>query len=269
MKKAITIFTPTYNRAYILNQLYQSLCRQSSQDFEWLIVDDGSNDQTRELVDSFIEEQKIVIRYFYQKNGGKHRAINYGVQKAQGKLFFIVDSDDFLTLDAVETIKNEWNEITDKSLYAGLCLRKIHIKNDETFGKKFPLQKFDSNSLDLAFTLGIIGDKAIIFQTHVLEQYPFPELSGERFVPEALIWYRIAHSGLLLRCIDKGIYRCEYLPDGLSKNFRSNLKNNPRGFLLFYLETLGYKEIPAFPVKIKAMVRIIQCYFYKLLKTRD
>lgn len=269
MKKTITIFTPSYNRAYILNQLYQSLCQQSSQDFEWLIVDDGSTDKTKELVESFINEKKITIHYFYQKNGGKHRAINSGVQKAKGELFFIVDSDDFLTVDAIETVKKEWNEITNKTSYAGLCLRRIHIKSDKVFGKKFPLQKFDSNSLDLAFTLGITGEKAVIFQTQILKQYPFPELNGEKFIPEALIWYRIAHSGLLLRCIDKGIYRCEYLPDGLSKNFTSNLKNNPNGFLLFYVDTLSYKKIPFFPVKIKSLVRIAQCYFYKLLKICD
>lgn len=266
MNGMLTIFTPAYNRAYTLNHLYESLCQQSSKDFEWIIVDDGSTDNTKELITLFINEHRINIRYFYQKNGGKHRAINYGTQVANGELFFIVDSDDFLTLDAIEQIESKWNSIDDKTSYAGLCFRKMHINTDEFIGNEFPFQEFDSNSLDLAFRWGIREDKAEIFQTQILRQFPFPEVNGENFVPEALIWYKIAYSGLFLRCINTGIYRCEYLPDGLSKNFASNLRKNPKGFFLYYQSILSYKKIPIFPEKVKAFVRIVQCYFYKVVK---
>jgi glycosyltransferase involved in cell wall biosynthesis len=101
----ITIFTPTYNRAYSLRRLYDSLCKQTSNDFEWLVVDDGSTDDTENLINSFIADGKVDIRYFKQANGGKHRAINFGVREARGELFFIVDSDDQVTPDAVEWIE--------------------------------------------------------------------------------------------------------------------------------------------------------------------
>ncbi|MBO5137511.1 MAG: glycosyltransferase family 2 protein [Spirochaetaceae bacterium] len=111
----VTIFTPTYNRAYSLSQLYKSLCSQTSSDFEWIIVDDCSSDNTKSLVREWIEEKKISITYFLQpQNGGKHRAINKGVELAKGELFFIVDSDDFLTDDAVESIVSEWSVLPEK-----------------------------------------------------------------------------------------------------------------------------------------------------------
>lgn len=266
MKKRITIFTPTYNRAYILDELYQSLCKQNSQDFEWLIVDDGSKDNTKNLVESFIKENRISIKYFFQKNGGKHRAINKGVEKAEGELFFIVDSDDSLTTDSIESILISWDALADKTQYSGLCFRKKYINTDLTIGKKFPYHEFDSNSLDMEFKLKIAGDMALIYKTTVLKQYHFPEIIGENFVPEGLVWLKIAHSGLFLRCIDKAIYRCEYLPDGLTKNFSSNLKRNPKGFMLYYKSLFKYKECPLFPNKIKALIRILQCYFYKITK---
>lgn len=100
----VTVFTPTYNRAYILNNLYQSLCRQSYGDFEWLIVDDGSTDNTEGLIASWLDESKISLCYIKQPNGGKHRAINRGIQEANGNLFFIVDSDDYLADNAIERI---------------------------------------------------------------------------------------------------------------------------------------------------------------------
>ena len=96
MKKRMTVFTPTYNRAYILPKLYDSLCQQTVKSFEWLIVDDGSVDNTQELVEKWIEEKKIEIRYFKQANGGKQRAHNLGVEKSKEEIFVCVDSDDYV-----------------------------------------------------------------------------------------------------------------------------------------------------------------------------
>lgn len=262
----VTIFTPTYNRGYIIHQLYESLCAQTSHDFEWLIIDDGSTDDTKKKIETFIREQKIPIQYIYQTNGGKHRAINNGVQQAKGKLFFIVDSDDFLAPDAIENIISQWERIADKNAYAGLCFRRINISTNKIIGKDFISFEFDSTSIELSYIYKIKGDKAEIFRTAILKLFPFPEINGENFVPEALIWNRIAHTGLKLRCINKGIYYCEYLSDGLSKNFSTNLKKNHKGFQLFYKELLTYKIVPFYPFKIKSLIRIIQCYFYKLVQ---
>lgn len=260
----VTIFTSTYNRAYILEQLYKSLCNQSSKCFEWLIVDDGSTDNTRELVSTFITESCVNIRYVYQENGGKQRAINRGVQLAKGELFFIVDSDDFLTSDAVEIIENTWDRLFNKALYAGLCFRRLNYKTNTVLGVPFPKLEFDATSLELAYNYSLNIDKAEIFFTTILRKFPFPEIKDEKFVPEALIWYRIADKGLNLHCIDHAIYCCEYLPDGYTQNFALNLKRNPKGFFLFYKELLHYKHPPFYPDKIKAFIRMMQCVCFNL-----
>lgn len=262
----VTVFTPTYNRGYIIHKLYESLCAQSSYDFEWLIIDDGSTDNTKNKIEDFIKEKKIPIKYIYQANGGKHRAINNGVQQANGELFFIVDSDDFLTPDAIESIIFQWGKITNKNNYAGLCFRRINLNSNKIIGQDFINFESDSTSIELSYIYKITGDKAEIFRTKILKLFPFPEIKGEDFVPEALIWNRIAYAGFKLKCINKGIYFCEYLPDGLSKNFSRNLKKNHNGFRLFYKELLTYKIIPFYPFKIKAIIRILQCYFYKLIQ---
>ena len=117
----VTIFTPTYNRAYRLTALYESLCSQTCKDFEWLIVDDGSSDNTEELVNGWINENKIDIRYIKQQNGGKHRAINNGVKNARGILFFIVDSDDILPDNSIDRVAVHYKMIEGKSEFGGLC----------------------------------------------------------------------------------------------------------------------------------------------------
>ena len=122
----VTVFTPTYNRAYILEQLYRSLCSQTCKNFEWLIVDDGSTDNTCELVALWSQENKFSIRYYLQKNGGKHRAINKGVELAQGELFYIVDSDDQLPPNSINDILCIYSDVCDDDSFAGVC-EIIHI----------------------------------------------------------------------------------------------------------------------------------------------
>lgn len=261
-KKTLTIFTPTFNRAYILSQLYQSLLVQTCKDFEWVIIDDGSSDNTRELVNRFQTENKISIRYIFCKNGGKQRAINKGVQTAKGELFFIVDSDDELTEGAVEKVLSAWEDVVGKEFYAGLCFKRLEKNTLRPLGGEFPEAVFDSDSLELAFRYRKNIDKAEIFRTEILKHFLFPEIEGENFVPEALVWYRIAAAGFKLRCIDEGIYICEYLADGLTRNFRANLKNNPGGFVLFYRELLRYPQPLFFPDKLKAVLRFLQCKIY-------
>ena len=260
----VTVFTPTYNRGYIIPQLYKSLISQTSKSFEWLIIDDGSIDNTKDIIHNFIQESKICIRYIYQENGGKQRAINQGVKLALGELFFIVDSDDFIVSNAIENIIRKWNSINNKVEYAGLCYRRQYISNENIIGIPFPVKEFDSTSLDLAYKFNINVDKAEVFRTDILAKYPFPEIAGEKFVPEAYIWFKMANDKYQLRCCDEGIYCCEYLQDGLSHNFMRNLKQNPNGFLLFYKELLGYTQ-PSIKVKLKAIIRLLQCYIYRII----
>lgn len=268
MQKMITIFTPTYNRAYILPKLYESLCLQTNKDFEWLVVDDGSTDKTHELLKKWQTENKIAINAIHRENGGKSTAINLGVQNATGKLFFIVDSDDFLTLDAVEKIvAAEKESVTQKFAFsvAGYCYRRRNYRTGTVIASSAQTSPAAASSLELAFKYGMSGDKAEVFYTDVLRQYPFPEISGNKFVPEALVWYRIAANGYKLIIKEDAIYQCDYIADGYTQNFKSNLRNNCKGFALFYRECLKYKEIPLF-TKAKYLVRFFQCKIYGVKK---
>lgn len=260
----ITIFTPTYNRAYRLPDLYQSLQRQTDNSFEWLVVDDGSTDNTSELFEQWqVEEHSFQIRYFKQPNGGKHRAINRGVKEAKGEYFFIVDSDDSLTSDAVEQIVRLVPEANANPEICGMCFRCKNIKTNKIIGIPFPNDGMLASSLEWVYKYKIDGDKSEVINTKILRKYPLPEFEGENFVPEALIWNRIADSYRMI-CKNKGIYLCEYLPDGLSMGFNRNLKRNPRGFGLFYRETM--KRRISLKVTIKNMLRAIQCWWYSLEK---
>jgi len=247
----ITVFTPTYNRAYIIGQLYRSLCEQTSNDFEWLIVDDGSTDSTETTIRSFIEEDKIAIRYIKQPNGGKHRAINRGVNKAAGELFFIVDSDDHLAADAIEKLSVHYDKIASDKNFAGISGVRID-KSGKRIGGEFPFESIDCTALDIRLKYGIKGDLAEAYKTDVLKRNPFPTFDGEKFCPEALVWNRIAADGLKLRYTAEPIYICEYIADGLTAKITRIRMESPKASLLHYAELYGY-DIP-FLAKIKAAV---------------
>lgn len=246
----ITIFTPTFNRAYIITNLYESLLRQTHSDFEWLIIDDGSTDGTEELIASFIEEGKIMIRYYKQDNGGKHRAINKGVALAKGELFFIVDSDDYLTDDAVEKILNKYNNIADESEVAGVSFRRGYDFN-QVIGHPVYFEDKLLSVFDFRYRLKVSGDQAEVYKTDVLKAFPFPMIEDERFCPESLVWNRIGKNYQLLWTSDI-IYICNYLADGLTAKITKLRMQSPIASMLTYSE-LESCDIP-FKEKIKANI---------------
>ena len=214
----ITIFTPVYNRADVLEKLYQSLLRQSDYDFEWLIIDDGSTDSVKKVVQHWIvsEEVRFPIRFYQQENAGKHRAVNRGTQLAQGNAFFIVDSDDYLTDDAVEMVEKWWKDVADDDNYAGVAGLKGD-RNGDVIGR-IPLFDLyvDATNLERA-KYGLLGDKAEVYKTSVLRKNPFPEFEGENFLTEAVVWDRIAYNHLKIRWFIP--VHCDvncYLPPGVS-----------------------------------------------------
>jgi len=258
----ITVFTPTYNRAYTLPVLYESLCRQTVPGFEWLIVDDGSTDDTPQLVTSFIAEGKLDIRYVRTENGGKHRAINRGVALARGELFFIADSDDALPDDALRRTLRCWSGIGDKSRFAGVAGLKYTFDGRRAARLTSEFAVLDCSAMEFRFKYRNVGDVAEVYRTEVLRRFPFPEIEGETFVPEAVVWFRIA-GRYILRYFNEPIYRCEYLPDGYSRNFRANLARNPRGFAIHYRFLLFASRIPL-SVRAKSLARYVQCVCYAL-----
>jgi glycosyltransferase involved in cell wall biosynthesis len=246
----ITVFTPTYNRASLLLRLYDSLCKQTFNDFEWLIVDDGSQDDTERVVNTFIADGKLDIRYIKQANGGKHRAINRGVRVAKGELFFIVDSDDWLPNDSLETITMYYSEIKDDRMFAGVS-GLDGFDDGKNIGDSLPQETIDCNSLDLRFKYKVSGDMSEVFRTEIMKEFPFPEIDGEKFCSEAVVWNRIANK-YKLRYFNKIIYTAEYQPDGITSGIVKARMNSPIASMICYSELCSYR-IP-FLQKVKAAI---------------
>jgi len=223
----LTVFTPTYNRAYILNQCYESLVRQSCKDFIWLIIDDGSTDNTKELVEEWMKnDNKFEIRYHYKKNGGMHTGHNAAYELIDTELNVCIDSDDFMPDNAVELIVNFWNKYgSDK--YSGIVALDIY-KNGEVIGCKLPNKK--STTLSGFYDNGGQGDKKLIYRTEVINKYPsYPEFKGEKFVPLDYK-YLLVDQDYELLIMNEAVCVVEYMEDGSSKNMFRQYYKNPRGF---------------------------------------
>lgn len=248
----VSVFTPTYNRAHLLLRLYEALCKQTFRDFEWVIVDDGSVDDTKNLILSFLNREGTFfpIRYFYQENGGKHRAINRGVKEAQGELFFIADSDDMLPPDALEKVARVYDDIKDDAFFAGVCGLDADFKG-QLIGSGLPKSVIDDTSINIRYKYGVTGDMKEVFRTDVLKEFPFPEIDGENFCPEILVWNRIA-AKYKLRFFNQIAYQAEYQADGITSSIIKARMNSPIASMMTYTEMLGY-NIP-FIQKLKASI---------------
>lgn len=249
----ITILTPTYNRASLLPRLFDSLLRQTNKDFEWIVVDDGSTDDTREVVANLKEKcgGAFPMGYVYKANGGKHMAINIGAERARGELLFIADSDDLLTDDALETVANSWHDISDDKSFAGIAGLDITMDTSEVIGSGLPQEHIDCNAIDIRYRHHVTGDMKEVFRTEVLREFPFPEFAGERFCPEQLVWFRMARR-YRLRYINKPIYIADYQPDGITAGITRARMRNPSASMLTYAE-LTECPVP-FLVKVKAAI---------------
>lgn len=228
-----TIFTPTYNRGHLLNRLYKSLLTQKCKDFEWLIIDDGSTDDTTAIVQSFADEKQIDICYYRKENGGKHTAYNYALEKARGNWFLCVDADDWLHQTALFNLSRALNDL---SANTGIIAYK-----EDTQGVRlsdvFPEGMKRCRISDLSLRYACSGEFSLILPTEVARQYKFPAFPGERFVGESVVYDRIdeTYSCMLLPEV---ITVCEYQPDGYSSNFTRLMKQSPSGFCQYFLQRI-------------------------------
>lgn len=239
----LTVFTPTYNRAYIIKNVYDSLVLQTEKNFEWLVVDDGSSDNTEELIKSLIKEKKIHIRYVKKENGGQHTALNLAIEEAMGKMLMIVDSDDYLKPNAVERVLYWENTINDKGKYAGVSGLRIH-QDGTVIGQKWnsPNPYIDATNFERE-KYGLLGDKSEAYYTDILKKYyPIPVFKGENDVEKAVMWNRIAHGGYKVRWFNEGIYVCEYLDDGMSHNIVDVHLKNFKGFTCWKKELIDMQS---------------------------
>ncbi|MGG4773670.1 glycosyltransferase family 2 protein [Alcaligenaceae bacterium 429] len=233
-----TVLTPSYNRAHTLERVYRSLCAQTVRNFEWVVVDDGSTDETRSLIQSWQGEANFPIVYHWQPNQHKKTAFNTGVRLAQGELIVALDSDDSLLDDALSRLEKEWLNIPAESRHfyvavVGLCQRP----DGQVVGDRFPEDPLDVTSLDLNFQYKVRGEKFGCLNTMVLRQFPFPEhVSG--FVPESLVWRAIARAGFLTRFVNQ-VFRVYYdSADSLSNQGRHS-QQHALGLWLLAQDTLS------------------------------
>lgn len=257
-KNLITVCTATYNRASLLPILFASLKQQMMSHFEWVIVDDGSTDNTEEVVSRFRESATFPIIYEKQKNQGKHIAINKGVHLASGRSFFIVDSDDRLPEDSLEVIQSKFNRIIDDDKIAGVVGLKCYFDN-KVVGSKHLIDDVICDIFDYRYEYKVIGDRAEVFKTEVLRVFPFPKYGDEKFVPESIVWNRIGQQYTML-FFSKNVYECQYLPDGLSARSVALRRKYPIGIVHLYAELGQIKKI-GLRNRLKAFTNFWRFYF--------
>ena len=238
----LTVFTATYNRAHLIWRLYESLQRQTNFDFEWLVVDDGSNDGTQRLFQKWIaEENKFTIRYYYQENQGLICALNKGIELAKGQFFSKIDSDDYVVDNYIENIMKWTKQIyVSDSIYAVAGLR---VREDGKPLKgsypKIPEQRNYVDATDLERgKYNLDADMCEAWKTEVLKNHPFPVWHGEKFAPEQLVLYDIALEGLKIRWYPIPMCICEYQEGGLTLGASRLEKENPMGYAMMYNQNL-------------------------------
>ncbi len=267
-ERFITIFTPTFNRAYIIEKLYNSLIRQSCNEFEWLVIDDGSTDNTKGLIQNLMKNKNnFDIRYYWQKNGGQHRALNRAIEYAKGGLLVIVDSDDYLSDSAVDTLYRWWTSLDN------IC---------DIAGVSGPMARFDGSIIgdNISFTgdfidcfeterykYGLNGDKVEAFFTDILRKYyPIPEFNGENSAEKAILYLKIANAGYKIRWFNEIIYYAEYRDDGMTAKKQSTWLNNFTGYT--YWMRLFYKSERTPIRKLKRLCTYILISEKKKLKIK-
>lgn len=245
MDCSITVFTPTYNRAAFLPTLYQSLLNQTDRDFEWLVVDDGSTDNTDTIIDGFKNDGHISVRYIKQPNMGKHAAHNNGIMKADSELFVCVDSDDRLLPEAISHTKEVWKACRgDKTICGIVSPRKLPD------GKRF-VNAPETGTLMQLYNRHIFdGDTMLVFQTDVLRENLFPQFKEEKFISECVVYMKIDQD-YRLKYDNVFLYESEYHDDGITKNGVKHRIQSPAGTLYQFkatasLQTDMIKKIRAY-----------------------
>ena len=250
--KTLTIFTPAYNRAHTIGRTYESLCRQTCKDFEWLIVDDGSSDNTRALVEGWIKENRIPIRYIYQQNQGMHGAHNTAYRNIETELNTCIDSDDYMPDDAVEKIITFWKR-NGSNRYAGL-IGLDRTEDGKIIGTKFP-EDMNSTTLYGFYARGGKGDKKLVYRTEVIRQYPeYPLFEGERYVSLGYK-YQLIDQDYELLTMNESLVVVEYQADGSSRNMYKQYWNNPKGFA--FIRKADMKLMPGWKRKFRACIHYV------------
>ncbi len=272
-EKIVTVLTPTYNRAYILPVLYDSLCRQTDRRFVWLVADDGSADETRELVSGWKSENRICISYLYQENGGRHRAFNEGVRNADTELLLLCDSDDYLTENAIESVIKCWQgQERGRNISGIIGYRGQYVNGmlQTSKGMQFP-DGIKTTRMWEIFRENGIFESVQIYRVDVLKENLYPEYENEKYIPPVVCWMQIdlEYEVLVLPEILE-IY--EYLEDGITKNGYP-LKENYKGYAYLFYNKYRYNKKFAKRGKYKELGKLMAvsalCGDFSLIKGLD
>lgn len=241
MKPILTIFTPAYNRAHTIGRTYESLKKQNCKEFIWLIIDDGSTDNTSELVEQWKNEScGFEIRYIYKENGGMHTAHNIAYENIDTELNMCIDSDDCLAEEAVQKILNKWEAVKNFG-YAGIIGLDADMNTGEIIGSKFPEDMWETTLVEY-YAKGGKGDKKLVYRTDVINRYPpYPVFAGENYVALAYK-YRLIDNDYKLAVLNEVLCNVEYQTDGSSGTMYKQYLKNPRGFAFWRKISMQYPE---------------------------
>lgn len=213
---AISVLTPTYDRAHTLPRLHESLVAQTFRSFEWVILDDGSEDHTPALVQEWISAGDMEITYRRQANSGKHVAVNRGIELARGAFTTIVDSDDWLVPQSLEQMLACWNGIQAelRPSFSGVVGLSAY-EDGRVIGDRYPADPLDCDPVELTYFYGVTGDKHGLFRTDVYREFPFPFEDLRSYVAESLVWNRMALK-YQERHVNQVFLIKEYQPGGIT-----------------------------------------------------
>ena len=234
----LSILTATYNRANYLPKLYESIKENLKYKItpEWIIVDDGSTDDTKNIVEEFIKENRIIIKYMFQKNSGKMSAINEAAKMATGDLIVDCDSDDYFSNNGFEIIeKNSEKLLKDEELYGMVFLKKE--ENGKISGKEFSQKEYKTTMFDLYFKEDINGEKIIVYNSKVRKMYSHQLKHNEKFITEARMYHKMDEKYKIL-AINEVVEIGSYIEDGYTKNINKTFKENPYGYYMYFKELM-------------------------------
>lgn len=240
MKTQITVFTPTYNRKWILNNAYESLCKQNYDDFEWIIMDDGSNDDTKSLVSEWIKENKIKISYYYQENQGRFAAFNNAKKYFLGELVITLDSDDYLLENALLNVHEFWVNVSNKEYVSGIVAH-FETTDNKLLGSKFPKGLKQERLYILYDKYRITGDKVLVFRKDLIDVVEYPIYKGERFGGDSIIFNKM-NDIYPMRILDKTLSHREYQSDSITNNLKQHHLASKNGIRDKYLDNLKHER---------------------------
>lgn len=241
MNKKITIVTPTYNREYTLNRCYESLCNQTNKDFLWLVIDDGSKDNTKDLIRNFQKENKIEIIYKYKKNGGKASALNLALDIIDTQYCVCLDSDEYFSNNAIDLALKYLKQIENNEGICGIIALRSDENGNVLGGKQIPQNVDNIRFIDINNKYNINSEVICFYKTNILKKFRFPTFNGENFVSPAYIQYEITKDYKFKVFRDSVIF-CKYLDDGLTKNKKNVIKKNTKGYLAVKKQSFKYSK---------------------------